>query len=83
MGFIVDTDTAANTLRDYEERNERFSDHVEILSKAAQSYVHVLKRLGKHVHGHAVMTVVLEKLDCGLRESFIVTAVELHASFLL
>ena len=77
-----DADTAANTFRGDEERNERFSDHVEVLSKAAQGYVHVLKGLGKHVHGNAVVTVILEKLDCGLREGFIVAAVELYASFI-
>ena len=79
MGLIINADTAADTFRDDEKGKHRLFDHIKVLSKAAEGYVHVLEGLRKHVHRYAVMTMILKKLNGGLREGFIIAAVKLHS----
>ena len=82
MGVIVNTDLAADTFRGDQKGDNGFADHVEVLGQTAQGHVHIVKGLGEHIDGNAVMAVILEEMDGGFGEGLIVPIVELHASFI-
>ena len=82
VGIFVNAHFAADTLRYDEEGKNGPADYIEVLGKAAESYVHILKGLGEHVNRHTIMAVVFEEVDSGFGEGFIVPVVELHASFI-
>lgn len=82
VGHLIYSDLTANAPGDNKPGNEGAADNKEVLGQAAEGYVHILKGLGEHIDGNAIVTVIFKKLDSGFRERFIVSVIELYASLI-
>ena len=78
VGIVVYTDLPADQLDTDEPGNQGALDHIEMLGKTAKGNVHILIRLGKNIHRHTTMTVILEPLNGIHGKGFILTAVKVN-----
>lgn len=80
--IIIYANFAADTANNNEAREQAFLDHIEVLCKTTEGYVHILMGLGKDIYGNTIMTVKLEPIDCLIREGLIFTGVKFNASLI-
>ena len=76
MGYVINTDFALDTLDHDEHRQQRFTDNIEVLGKAAKGNVHIVKGLREHINRDTIVTMIFEPLDSRFRKGFIVPVVE-------
>lgn len=82
VGVFINPDLSGDTLNNHHVGYKRPLNYIEVLSKAANGHIHILKGLGKHIDRNLVMAVILEEFDSRLGESLVVSVVKLHASFI-
>ena len=82
MGIIIDTNFPADELDTNEPGDKGTLDHIKMLCQAAESDVHILIGLGKHVHGNTTMPVILEPLDSIHGERLVLAGIKIYTSFI-
>ena len=81
VGGFVNADLAFYPFCDDEKGNDGLLYNEEVLCQSAERYVHVLMGLGEYIDRYAIVSVVLEELDCRLRERFIIAVIEFNTRF--